>query len=380
MVSPPRGFRPENSIGLALACAWLLGQGLAFPAAAGAQSTSGPQAGVLVLRGGEVVRGKISRVGESYHVAFGNEGEMRLPASAIDVYAVDLDDAYRQLLARTDVEDAGRQLALAQWCLRQDLLKQAADRLLAATLLTPDHPGIASVEARLWLATHPTNSASPSKPPSDPSPSSRPEQTTAARTWQTVPPGAIESFTSGVQPLLLNRCAGCHRPGSGLSFQLLRPLAGRPISRNFTERNLAAVLAVCDRENPVESPLLAVPRAAHGGAKPIIHSNDAAQWENVAGWIAGLTDSAEVRLASTATRREGVLWQPAHAAGAIAPQATQTAAPSSAAGAPAAMKTPTAPAVEGPPPRDPFDPEIFNRRYGKTPDPKDEPKDLGPPR
>lgn len=334
---------------------------LVCPLLALSQSTLGPQTGILVLRGGEVVVGAIRRSGDGYTVTFADQGEMRLPASAVEAHAADLIGAYRQLLANTDAGDAGRQLALAQWCLRQNLLQQAADRLLAASLLDPQHPEIAAVEARLRLAMHPSPEAA------EPAPSPAAGKAAVARVWESVPSGAVESFTTVVQPLLLNRCAGCHRPGSGLSFQLLRPDSGRPVPRAFTERNLAAVLAVCDRGSPRESPLLEIPRSAHGGAKPIASAADAAQWERVAVWIEELSQPAEVRLAGEILGREGVLWQPSHRTAGESAASRDVPTALDKGDAPPDSKRTESAATPGnaSSPRDPFDPEIFNRRHGK---------------
>jgi hypothetical protein len=137
----------------------------------------------------------------------------------------------------------------------------------------------------------------------------------------------------------------------------MRTARGHALPRNFTQRNLAATLALVDRDATRESPLLTVPSAAHGGTGPIATALEAAQWENVARWIDELSQPPAGAPLDSVARREAVLWQPA-------------AQPPVGTAANAAAKPGAAPRDDSHPlgdftPRDPFDPEIFNRRHFK---------------
>jgi hypothetical protein len=312
--------------------------------------------GLLVLRSGDVLAGTVTRDGDGYLVTIGDGGEIRLPASAVDFPARDVHEAYRRLSARIDAASASQQLDLADWCIRQKLYREAADRLLAATVLDPRHPGIGRVETGLWLATH------PAKPPAQPVAIHRPTQDVSVqRAMESLPPGAVESFTSTVQPLILNRCAGCHRPGAKAPFQLLRPPRGSSPPRSFTEHNLSTVLTLIDRDQPRESPLLAAPSRPHGGIDAIFSTLDADQLEIVVDWIESLSQSSTAVARGEPVRREAVLWQP----GAMLRELAAGEKPLPQASPVEAQRVDSRPTEPPPaaPSSDPFDPEVFNRRY-----------------
>lgn len=320
-----------------------------------AQTPAAGRPGLLVLRSGDVLAGAVTRDGDGYLVTTGDGGEIRLPVSAVDFPARDVREAYRRLSARIDAASASQQLDLADWCIRQQLYSEAADRLLAATVLDPRHSGIRRVETGLWLAMH------PAKPPAEPVAIDRPTQDVSVqRAVDSLPPGAIESFTSTVQPLILNRCAGCHRPGSKASFQLLRPPRGGSPPRSFTEHNLSAVLTLIDRDQPRESPLLAAPSRPHGGIDAIFSNLDADQIEIMVNWIDSLSPPSTAVAQSGPVRREAVLWQPGAMLREFAGEnSLPQDSPVEAQRVDSLPKAPPSAASSG----DPFDPEVFNRRY-----------------
>lgn len=323
-----------------------------------AQTLTTGQQGLLVLRSGDVLRGKVTRSGDRYLVATPDGGEIRLPVSVVDFPADDVHEAYRRLAERVDAGSAAQQLDLAEWCIRQQLYSEAADRLLAATVLDPQHPGIRRVETRIWLAMHPAQSAG------EPAQADRPsENASVQRAIDSLPSGAIESFTSTVQPLILNRCAGCHRPGSKAPFHLLRPAHGSSLPRTFTEQNLSAILTLVDRDQPRESPLLTVPSRPHGGIDAMFGALDMEQLDGLVDWIESLSERAEAAVAQGGpVRRDAVLWQPGEMLRKMAgDQSTAAGIPrNDESRAPASERQDSGTAGES---TDPFDPEVFNRRY-----------------
>src|SRR5207248_1388077 len=130
-------------------------------------------------------------------------------------------------------------LDLAEWCLRQGLLHDAAAELRDAIAADPTHPKIALVERRLRLAAERPNAGKPSSAP----PTGTPSPDELDRMARGMPSGTLETFTSAIQPLLLNHCstAACHGPQSTTKFRLLRVPVDRVASRRSTQRNLYAV-------------------------------------------------------------------------------------------------------------------------------------------
>src|SRR4051812_8229843 len=83
-----------------------------------------PQDGLLLLRTGGVVSGRITRAGDRYYVAV-PDGEIRLKASEVDLVCRDLEDGYSRKRAAAVGHGAEGHLDLCQWCLREGLLDHA---------------------------------------------------------------------------------------------------------------------------------------------------------------------------------------------------------------------------------------------------------------
>jgi hypothetical protein len=206
------------------------------------------------------------------------------------------------------------------------------------------------------------------------------------RALRDLPRGSVEKFGTNVQPILLNRCGlnKCHGPNTDSQFRLLRPPAGQIVSRRYTQRNLYATLRYLDALNPEASPLVALPQQRHGNSlSAVFDKHSANQLAELIAW-AKMTVSPAAAIASsppaTIAPTEATLSQ--HAASNTAastvsgdkePAAGTNPIPSS--NRPGVgvrvmrppldqPKTPGAdPANRQPPPRDRFDPDIFNRRY-----------------
>jgi hypothetical protein len=355
-----------------------------------------PEEGVLLLRNGEVLEGKISRVGELYYVALPSAGhqerpdhpldgqkaalpnawsggEIRVKAADVELACRSLEEGYRRKRAATKPGDADAHVRLAQWCLRHGLLGHAGLELADALEADPTHPMIGLLERRLKLAVEP--------PPSAPARSvdQTPSLEELDHLVRRLPPGSVETFTQTIQPLLTNYCAagGCHGPRSEGKFQLLRMPPGRPPLRRLTQRNLQAVLAWVDREDPAASRLLTVPIAPHGTAKKAVFGQaQAEQYKRMVDWVCLLSNHPAAKVPESVAPKEK---PPVRAMPAELPAADRS-APKTPGGAgrrpragskqEAPQKPPAqAPSVRrgGPPsaftPVDPFDPEIFNRRY-----------------
>jgi hypothetical protein len=207
-----------------------------------------------------------------------------------------------------------------------------------------------------------------------------------------LPEGALERFTRKVQPVLVNNCttSACHQPGGAQTFQLDRALLRGEANRRTTMQNLKAALALVDRNQPERSPLLTIPRQAHGGmAGPIFGPRHAQAYKHLADWVALLVPpppAAPTSIDEPANAEEKITAEvPAengNAVPAIAPvrPANQTEAiPHKPNRRPlpvrrAAVNDDEQLSTLRPPhqlrygarleswqPRDPFDPEIFNR-------------------
>lgn len=265
-----------------VACLWLVScSGLprlhaqSSPVVSGAASTER----LLLLHNGKVVKGIIRQSATGYTVNV-TGGQMVLPFDQVRLEAADLEDAYRQLRDTLPDHTAATHIELARWCMTNSLPDYARKELRAALRCEPDSTLAKNMLERINdqllttkdvpIVTQRNGSFSML---GDAKPGITPE------TLGGLPREAAADFVSKVQPLLVNRCAtaGCHGPGSGNSFELLRAKLGKAPPKTYSERNLAAVLERLDLERPLSSPLLVklrgdtkplVARQSHGGLTP----------------------------------------------------------------------------------------------------------------
>ena len=333
-----------------------------------------------MLRSGRVLRGEIARVGDRYVVAVGENDEVGVSVEVVEMQCVSLEDAYhrKRALLPPDSKVADH-LNLADWCLQYDLFACAAEQLMAAQQCDPADPRNESLEKRLRLAVQ--RPATASKGVESVTPAAVPSD--LDEVIRGLPAGTVEKFTNAIQPLLINRCgaSNCHGPSSSSSFRLAYPSWSRTLPRRFTQRNLQAAMAFVDREEPQRSPLLARATVVHGGmSKPALSDENAVQLQHLAEWVYLSRGSESPEPHATAGPPEPALLPPG--VGEIAPPATVAATgPPSPLPAianqpaarldrdiqpashvsPAELKTESQPASGV----DPFDPEVFNRRFGK---------------
>jgi hypothetical protein len=240
-----------------------------------------PREGLLLLRNGEVLRGRVARVGEHYHVTL-PEGEIRVKPDEMEFFCQDLDEGYR--LKREALTDgAAGHVRLADWCLKHALNGYAARELADAIALDPEQPGIRGLTRKLELAREAPVKEEPSAPLPAAVPVADLDQLVAS-----LPQGAMSMFTDTVQPLLSNHCgsAGCHGQAYREGFRLLRMPGSRVPSRRLTQRNLYATMQIVDREESDASPLLTKALEPHGGvAAPVFASEETLKYRQIAAWV-----------------------------------------------------------------------------------------------
>ena len=340
-----------------------------------AESERAPRTTVLVLRNGGVLVGQVVPAGDRYVVLMGDSSEVRVPVRDVEMHCIDLDEVYLRKRSSLASNDVTGHLNLADWCLQQKLHARAADQLLTAIALQPRHPRLAGLQRRLHLAV-----ASPeSHETQDGSPSSLIPMADLEKTTRSLPPGSVAEFTSQIQPLLLNQCGGnsCHGSGGASDFRLVRPALSRSLTRRFTLRNLHAVMQWVDLEHPESSPLLKVPSCAHGGLDTAVFGpREQQQFELLAAWVRSATvvPSAPVHelvsephLAPATGLLQASYLQPFDLPedSPDRPRRLTDTTPAQAS-APAQRFGSGEPTGESPRhavARDPFDAEVFNRRY-----------------
>ena len=304
--------------------------------------------GLLVLRNGNVLKGRIQRQAEHYRIQSAS-AELLIRAELVESYCHNLDEAYEQRRLRRTASSADSHIELARWCLRHELLDYASRELLDARTIDPDHRKLSLLERQLQFALQNRQAREASKPLVNQPASDGEELESIAD----VPDWARTLFVRQVQPLLVNSCAtsGCHQSDSGGSFQLNRLAvegAGHPAT---TLSNLSSTWAQLDLNSPSESALLVHAKKGHG-------TNDSKQqrplkrhqYQMLLTWVEQLAlaqKDAPVKEIALATHlEEGTVN-----ALPLIRQALEQSETSE---------------------KDPFDPERFNRRFGARSDATDQ--------
>jgi hypothetical protein len=375
---------------LAALCVWPT----ALLAADGDELSLTPRQGVVLLTNGELIAGEIIAAGDRYDVQL-TSGEISIRRADVALVCRDAAECYLHRRAGIEPANVRDHLDLAEWCVKNGLLAEADKELAAARAIDAAHPKLRLVESRLALAKEPprgeeSSAAEKDAAPAPPDAALRP-----------LPAGTMETFANTIQPLLLNYCSksGCHaaRGAAALKLERLHPkLSGR----FTTQRNLERVLQFVDRENPPQSRLLAAPIRPHGNAKaPIFSDREQSQYKQLVLWVYAVAGDAKPPETPTLAERTAPLLQtmpPAHAheRAAKEPQRLPEGDPQNELPPPGEIDERRIPpsSAEGaftreelrargllhhatsnvqhgadatPPfvPKDPFDPELFNRRF-----------------
>lgn len=362
-----------------------------------------PRPGILLLHNGEIISGAVTSAGDRYDVTL-KDAEIHIKRADVALVCANLQECYKYKRAGIQVGRVQEHLELAEWCLRNGLIDAAEKELKDAKEADADHPKIRLVELRLKLSKE---TPAPREAAGSDTKTAPNEQ--LDRMAKSLPAGCMETFTNTVQPMLLNYCSkgGCHGSQSASSLKLHRIGISRISGRHPTQRNLQAALAMINREHPDSSPLLSAPIRAHGTAKvPIFTDREQAQYKQLVEWVyqvanvreaapapAPALDERGAPLLQNISRRGPAIPADAEEAGetprgevqpaqAISPTSNETsqAQPistidyaatgefrvSRVGGQSVLRAAPKRGAASSNDftPKDPFDPEIFNRQYG----------------
>jgi hypothetical protein len=264
--------------------------------------------GILVMRNGKVVEGRILKSGDDYSVRSPQGGVMFVPGSLVSLHCENLREAYQKLRGNAQKQNSpAAHCALARWCITNKLTKDARTELDDALQLEPAHEEARNLLLRLNELLDPKR---PSEVKVADSSSGVPPKTVRFATQEVESLGSLsreqaQQFTRRIQPILVNKCAGagCHSADSETGFRLQRVVPGGDTSRIASERNLAEVLGQIDIKSPRTSPLLTAPRGNHGRrGRPIFGGpRGGDQVEELREWVRSVAKGEVAR-----EKREGV--------------------------------------------------------------------------
>lgn len=341
----------------------------------------------ILLRDAVVIEGQVTQQGETILILTGN-ARIRLPRDRVLCWADSIDGLYQYQLDHRLRNDFSSHLALAQWSLRNQFARGAAEQIAAAAALRPQDPSLPYLREQLRQQEAMRTAGPPEPVPFDSAAvASTPlipagfeeaaEEKSVTRNAETEPapkspsnakstqPWAADElrlFATEIQPILTNRCAmaGCHDRGSTSRWQLLTaPGLGNRIWAQGTRQNYWNTLRWIDPNEPSSSPLLVRATEAHGGASaPPLGNRDRLAIEQLQRWSESLGERAAATQ-STLESGKAIALPPATAGpSSLAPdsdppQGSSTQGKRTEGSAPARLPT-----IE-----DPFDPELFNRLF-----------------
>ena len=258
---------------------------------------------VLVLRTGRVMKGRIKKISTGWLVST-DRGNAVIPFEQVHFDADDLNAAYLRLRIQNGRPKVASHLRLAEWCLSQNILAEAARELRDALEKDP-----ANETARLMLnrVDNEIRRRTPREPeveqPTDVVILTKRQIEVAddkVRSLSGLSPETAREFVARIQPLLLNKCgnARCHGPAAKNDFQLTRLRSGVSNSRVVSERNLAAVLKDLQPSPSGRTRIQEVIRGTHAGKTIFNGRSGAVQMQTLQRWVKNAAKELSLELNS----------------------------------------------------------------------------------
>ena len=268
---------------------------------------------VLILTNESTLIGQVERIEGGYRLR-SQRGESVLPARQVLRVCAGLKEAYFYLQGRANLRDPHERYRLARWCWEQGLRVEARQEVEAALVLAPKYEDARQLLRQLEAAAK-TQVTTPIAVAAVDSKGDAAGQRSTAQSlpiansldgWErALTRPATKEFTLRVQPLLLNGCGAgaCHGGDQTRGgFLLQRSPSATAQSPQFTRQNLIQALALVNRKEPGQSPLLKKALEPHGGGDSApLSGQDSAAYRTLAAWLDQVAPAAESTGASTLT-------------------------------------------------------------------------------
>jgi len=234
-----------------------------------------PRTGALLLNNGRLVEGRISESSTGYVVDFPN-GSMLVPYGQVRLEGRNRRDAFQKYRDTITSPTATTHIALARWCIVNQLYDDAYSQLHAALKLEPENKDARATLKRLDETLLSSSKAAAASLDTEGSKGKGNGVKTAHAVQEEDLPdveslgglsrNTAREWTSHVQPLLVNKCGNtsCHGGSENRGLHLHRVSLSIGVARTPAERNLASAAKFIDRASPDNSRLLVVPRGNHG--------------------------------------------------------------------------------------------------------------------
>ena len=322
----------------------------------------------VVLKTGSVYSGQLEFGGGKYIIHRNNGSSVRFHQGEVDFVTYSLEAAYLQLRARLREDDVIGQQRLAMWCLKNRQLESALQQQATLQKLPGGHKTLRLLERQIEELASPRNEQTPIQrasftepietgvrrlPDIGPQIATREELKASIDSYDRE---SLREFNRGVHLRIVNGCAAASCHGNADSaFRLWRVDNRGGLTSTGVQRNLHSITQYLDRQDPLKSPLLQYVSEVHGGMDAPAYDPTSHHYHAIRDWIRGTAvESLNPEALDTNPISQTGFLDRAHS-----PQ-------------PPAMRGELIPApvdlsVEEKKfvPRDEFDPELFNRKYGE---------------
>ncbi len=359
-----------------IACGLLVS--VCAPLATGQSAESPPesihslQTRFLILRTGGVYAGHLELDGGQYVIRRDNGASVRFHQGEVDFVADSMQSAYQRLHSRLEPDDVLGHQRLANWCMRNREFNKARKQLDILRRISRNSSTIRLLERQ--LANLERSVDEPTTQPTLPREELPPGIRRLPRTGlplatreeleellDSFSRQSLREFTTSIHNRIVNGCAAarCHGD-AGASMRLWRVDNRGGLTSTGVQRNLHAISRFLDRSNPQASPLLQYTSQVHGGMKSPAYDATSHHYHAIRDWV--MTTAIDGLVPEVAENEEitqtSFLDEPA-----VAPPTAALPTAGDLPPSPVDLLSPTERFV----PRDEFDPEIFNRKYGNPP-------------
>jgi len=257
----------------------------------------------VLLKNDNVLFGQARQLGEFVIVTTAAGGEVRLPRLNVACWAGNIRELYQYRIDQRGKPALRNHLRDARWCMRYDLYDLAARELIAVQRIDPDNREANALESQLrnLVARRSVSKPAAARLGSGKTNSSV-DQVTAVATADyeaedsqaiDVDPFTIRRFASHIQPMLLNRCSVCHQTMvrsvnnelPKTKWHLTVPSVGSRASASITRSNLQATISYINQESPENSLLLTMATTAHGGIQAALSQRNAKAIQSLDQWV-----------------------------------------------------------------------------------------------
>jgi len=257
----------------------------------------------VLLANGNVLRGEVAELGDTVYVTREDQSVIRLSRDHVRHIGGSMHELYEQRIESRIESDLRKFKSDIRWCLNNGLVREAAQDVLAARRLAPadseTYQLLRLVSARLQAnqtTTQESEAVSPVQPVSFQAPIEQTELTAVEIKSRTGnedarPEGMSEAtfieFSTRVQPILMNRCVRCHAKDENnkRDFQIHTALTSKWNPDNVAEENLRQVLRFVNQDAVLTSPLRARASDGHGGRKFTLGKEGSVMMNRLDQWL-----------------------------------------------------------------------------------------------